>query len=647
MIAVLLFHARSRTTPNGFLGVDVFFVISGFVLMPMIMQIFDDQSIWQGLKKFFSRRFLRLAPAFGTTILITTPFIIFFGNLNDIQRYVNQAVSSILLGGNIGAIEYSGNYFSPNPNPLLHTWSLSVEQQIYIAVPIILVITRVLATRNFKGKVLVVMSSLFIASLLLFLFPQIYGTFGPFERFSDPEQSYYFTLSRLWEFLGGALLYIHRTKSDKKLSVKVKTAALICIILVLFIPIDIEAVLATVFVVFLSCLFLLGESKDRQMNFTKLLEFCGNCSYSIYVIHMPIIYFAKYSSFFSKYGNSQMRVTLAILLSLLLGFLQFKYVEQKFRHSLRIFQTFSFFVVCPLLILGLANIQINQNFAPLVTGFASDSMRDSHLLKKANCVDVSFSPKRCTWGTGKRGSIVLVGDSQSYAAADGVRMAAAKLGLGFTGATLSGCPFLGIDSTLDKPINCLAFQRGVMEYIIESKATVVVIANRTFGYLNPELNWRKLVEANGEVVDSRQAALKVYKESLSDLVLKLTSNGVRVLLYQQVPEVKNFKDPTSLFEYITNSNYFKNDNAEVALDNKVRLLEYNLSINLKFDVFDPSSIICSGTCRSSVDISDSYMDSFHLSRQGSLRMQKSLERTLSRLISNDDITVRGHSRLTN
>ena len=602
----------------------------------MILRIFGEEIVWTGLKTFYMKRFLRLAPALGTTLITSALLISIFGDLNDLRRFVLQGIASLILAGNLGAIEYSGNYFSPNPNPLIHTWSLSVEEQIYLLLPIIITVTALLKLIINKRNVSRIFLFLSFMSLLFFLFPSFYESIGILNKFADPVNSFYFTFSRIWEFIVGAQLYLYKSKFTSFEIGKIKSLSLTFILLTLFIPIELNEKIGTAIVVILSAAYLSVDSKDRQTKFMGTLAYIGDRSYSIYLIHMPLIYLAKYSPEASKFKNQNYLVLISLVLSLILGGLQFKYIEQRFRVKANPTKSFFAFFLSPLLILSLINLSIDRNFVPLISNFSSDTINDSHLLRRANCVDVAFSPNRCTWESGKNGSILLVGDSQSYAAADGVLKATQSLGFSFTGATLSGCPFLGLETTLNKPINCLDFQSDVLKYIRLTKPKIVIIANRSYGYLNPELNWRSLIDSEGKVYNNRDEAVALYSKSLSAIVVKLNSMGIKTLLYQQVPEIDDFNNPRSLYEYIRHPSDHNSNSMKVSIDFKVRSIESRMSRELKFGLFDPSHVICGGSCGSLVDIDNSYMDSFHLSRVGSLTMSNDLASAIRGLILDSD-----------
>ena len=109
VMAVVLFHAEENFFPLGYLGVDVFFVISGFVVTPLILRIFSEQSIGgrlSNLRYFYLRRFYRLAPALSVTLAISAIAILLLGYPADHQRFARQGIATLLLMGNLGAYIY-------------------------------------------------------------------------------------------------------------------------------------------------------------------------------------------------------------------------------------------------------------------------------------------------------------------------------------------------------------------------------------------------------------------------------------------------------------------------------------------------------------------------------------------------------------
>ncbi len=218
VLSVVLFHARESFFSMGYLGVDVFFVISGFVVIPLIIRIFDNtvslRSILRNLLAFYRRRFYRLAPALGAVLSISAIAIFLVGDLYDHERFAKQGLATLLLLGNIGAFRYSGNYFSPNPNPLVHTWSLSVEEQIYLILPLIIILAAGIKKPK-VGKIFSAVYIVLIISLVLFISPQLFNFLYTHVGVHDALAiNFYSPFSRIWQFCLGAFIYFF-TKKQK------------------------------------------------------------------------------------------------------------------------------------------------------------------------------------------------------------------------------------------------------------------------------------------------------------------------------------------------------------------------------------------------------------------------------------------------
>ena len=135
VIIVILFHAFPNIFPGGYLGVDIFFAISGYVVTPLILEIFKEKSnVRFRLKNFYKKRYYRHGPSLGYTVIFSIILVFIFGNIRDHKLLYNQALHSLLIAGNYSAPNLSGNYFNPRPNPLIHTWSLSAEAQLYLSI---------------------------------------------------------------------------------------------------------------------------------------------------------------------------------------------------------------------------------------------------------------------------------------------------------------------------------------------------------------------------------------------------------------------------------------------------------------------------------------------------------------------------------
>jgi len=327
----------------GYLGVDVFFVISGYVVTPLILRIFTEDVDGNGylvnLKRFYTRRFYRLAPALSVTLAISSLVFFLIGPTNDHQRFARQGIATLLLMGNLGAYKYSwGDYFNPTPNPLVHTWSLSVEEQIYVFLPLILLMI-LPSIRNLKKAVVVIMVILMAISFISFMFPillsPIYSRYGIQVA---SQFSFYSPIDRVWQFLLGGLGFllqdryqVHiRTRSSRRNLVSIST-----IFIVLFAPIYLDLKISSI----LASLFTLVAIALKSLNtlpncLSNKLEWLGDRSYSIYLVHLPLIYIARYSPIMqvNNLEKPLIQTTIAVTTSVLLGAISYSAIENRFRY---------------------------------------------------------------------------------------------------------------------------------------------------------------------------------------------------------------------------------------------------------------------------------------------------------------------------
>ena len=345
VLAVVLFHANESRFPLGYLGVDVFFVISGFVVTPSILRIFTDQPNFSGgggrlasLRYFYKRRFYRLAPALAVTLVISAVAIFLFAPIADHDRFAKQGIATLLLVGNLGAYKFSGgDYFSPNPNPLVHTWSLSVEEQIYIVLPLILflVLRNRSSPKRFTYGVFVFISAL---SFISFLFPTVLQPLYSGLGIEIGSQfSFYSLIDRIWQFTAGGLLFLWLDRYQKrawKIPKVINLLMIITLFMILFAPFHINLSVGSLISSLFAVIVILSRSLDvLPSRLIYKLKWVGDRSYSIYLVHMPCLYLAKYSPA-TQIGNVENRTiqsTVAVVAAILLGALSYTKIENKFR----------------------------------------------------------------------------------------------------------------------------------------------------------------------------------------------------------------------------------------------------------------------------------------------------------------------------
>ncbi len=285
------------------------------------------------------RRFYRLAPALAVALTISMVIIFLFGPIDYHENFTQQGIATLLLSGNFGAYKYSGNYFLPEINPLNHTWSLSVEEQIYIILPLVLM-GFLHHRKPTVVRIAVVLGSISVISFVSFMFPAIlqpvYSSVG-IE--SGSNFSFYSPIERIWQFTIGGLGYLlpNRYHSQKwKILKSINFVGIITVIIILFSPIYIDLKVSSVIASLISLTLIVFKSLDAlpEILISKL-EWLGYRSYSIYLVHAPLFYLAK-KSLVTQIGNGENRIVqtiIAFIASIVLGALIYSKIEKRYRHS--------------------------------------------------------------------------------------------------------------------------------------------------------------------------------------------------------------------------------------------------------------------------------------------------------------------------
>lgn len=320
VIAVIAFHSGLGLS-GGFAGVDVFFVISGFLITRIIVREISENRF--SYLEFWARRARRLIPAAVATIL-TVIVGGYFILLPDDYRELGQSSIAVSTGlANFYFWRESGYFDGPSElKPLLHTWSLAVEEQFYMVIPLLLAILfRIAGMRH--------LLFLIVLAILSFIW-SIYAS-GEY-----PDASFYLIPSRAFELLLGGII----SEIVPNVRIKRKTAELISVIGMTLILISFVAISRlTVFPGYsaaIPCLgtglVILGNSgvKTTMCSILSIqpMVFVGLISYSLYLWHWPVFAFTRYLSV----GEPALGMTILMLLfSFLLAVLSWKYIETPFR----------------------------------------------------------------------------------------------------------------------------------------------------------------------------------------------------------------------------------------------------------------------------------------------------------------------------
>ena len=319
VISVVLFHLNFIFAKTGYLGVDTFFVISGF-LMAML---YGNTINLNSTKVFFYKRAVRLLPAYWFTILTTSTLALLFCLPHEVTTQYKHSFWSYFLLPNIGfwsdAEYWGGSQF----RPLLHLWSLGVEFQFYLIYPIICKIF------NTQFKRFILMST----SLLVYIFINEISA----------KTAFYMMPTRLWQFLLGIIAFEFSKKINVKQSSRIFQILIFLLFVLLILPVNITP--QSVFLITIPTTFiaagavLVSNSSDAKIEngfIERFLVWVGKYSFSIYLVHFPIIIFLQYEPFGGTITgvNSFFELILFLVLLVITSKITYLFFEKHTRYSL-------------------------------------------------------------------------------------------------------------------------------------------------------------------------------------------------------------------------------------------------------------------------------------------------------------------------
>lgn len=326
-VAVLLvvgFHLGFTRLRGGFVGVDIFFVISGYLISSTILHDFEFSSF--SARSFYERRIRRIFPALFFMLLVISVFAYVYFLPTELEHFAASLISSIGSVSNIYFFNQSGYFEAPAATkPLLHTWSLAVEEQFYIVFPLLLLAIRRLFPRRLTLSIVVLTIASFLAS-----------AFGAFRY---PSIAFYMLHTRAWELLLGTILSLKLLPRIQGLIAR-NVTALIGLGLTAFAAVRFSSgtpfpgVAALAPCLGAAMIIAAGESGTsavgKALSFRPIV-FVGLISYSLYLWHWPIIVFQRVASVLLKGTSETVVKIVALLVSLVIGTLSWKYVELPFR----------------------------------------------------------------------------------------------------------------------------------------------------------------------------------------------------------------------------------------------------------------------------------------------------------------------------
>jgi len=434
-MSVLLFHIGLHAVSGGFVGVDVFFVISGYLISSIVFSEIADGNF--SVVGFYERRIRRIFPALFATLAVVSIFAGIYLLPLELVNYAKSMLAATASASNFYFWSHSSYFNAPTSQPLLHTWSLAVEEQFYISFPLFLVLVRKFFPRRLKLSVVV----LFFASLLL----------SALVVLKNPGTAFYMPYTRAWELLMGTILSLNMfpcIKSAILRNLATITGTGLIVFSVLFYKPDVPAFpgLSALPPCLGSALIIwageAGPSLVGKVLSWRPVVFIGLISYSLYLWHWPVVVLQQMGAFIgagavvpprfaSLLPAHRFDMLFEITLSLLLGTLSWRFVERPFRKGrLRLSGKPLFFsaAISMAILLGLSAWTVRAKgfearFPAAAVRIASGSGLESgaqiNAMRAGTCFITSefsferYSPNVCLHEVPGRQNYLLLGDSHS------------------------------------------------------------------------------------------------------------------------------------------------------------------------------------------------------------------------------------------
>ena len=584
--SVVAYHAGLPIFGSGFVGVDIFFVISGYLIIGLLVR----ERLTTGriaLVTFIGRRARRLIPASTLVLLVTTFFIwVTMPGLGG-QRALDDVRSAAFYFANIDFALTGMDYWATQSvGPVVHFWSLGVEEQFYIFFPILLVLSFLFVK---KRIITAVTSILVLVSLVSFALMMHYINTGSLWAFYGPQ-------SRAWEFaLGGIAATFGADRHFKQIAIRrVLLWAAWALLIYSTIAIDPVAnypsAITLVPVGAAALVLWLGSASDSddpilsRVYSLRIVQRLGDLSYSTYLWHWPVLYFGARFAQKPFQGPEELQVVWAlplILLSFVLAAATYKWVENPFRHAAFIKSSgmkslafgLSLSLSVSLIAAAVSTQQLRQQtggpaislqapeisnvtnaevvakiikeFAPKQSAADYNPLQPQQILSAQKDFpdtyyngchagdDISKLPENCSFGpTDSKVHIYLLGDSRANQFFSPVRDAAAQIGAQLTSRTRTGCAMSDVILMNGETeyTNCNNWRDAAVKEVQLLKPDLVIISSAT--------NLKILDPVTGSRATAKRAQ-ELYVLGVQKIVTEFSRAGIKVILTRDTPRFKS------------------------------------------------------------------------------------------------------------
>ena len=626
VILVLFFHYELLNFYGGFIGVDIFFVISGFLMTYIISNSYEANRFT--ISNFYSRRAKRIIPALIMLII----FVLVVGFIilppNELLQLAKHAGSSALFLSNFTYMDEAGYFDTISSNKwLLHTWSLSVEWQFYLIYPLILKIVYSIAPKHKK------ILWLFIFHILAFL--SLY--YFSIKSSAIKEEFGFFMLpARAWELIAGSIaFYVLNLKIFKS---KIKFVSDICILLLILSSLFISDAYRwpssyTLIPVFLTFLIIINNANNSLLLGNKVLQFFGNISYSLYLWHWPI--FVALNFFFL---DTFLWKLLGILISIFLAFISYNFIELKF-NKLKVSRPLNILLVALIILVSLISYKISQSsgyswrFNEDVLMASNEANNKYDLQRSKNCtIDEVFKFKVCTFGNYNNEGLILYGDSHASSIISALSEAINTNIIYF----INQCPVI-FDTKLKSKTSskkCEDFHNQFKEYIkIKNDLPILIVSRFAAQLYGPNESKTKNYGLVYNTIYADELDLndeELYLKRLNETFCEISDNN-SLYVMEPIPEI-GFDVPSRLSRKIFLNKITKTGTSLSAYTNRnqniLREIEKTRNYcNVK--VLKTTDHLCiDNFCNANEGAQPLYFDDDHLSETGNkklIRLFKEIE----------------------
>ena len=628
--SVIFYHLNSNFLPGGFVGVDIFFAISGFVITKSLLE-HRSKSFFTFFTGFYRRRFVRIAPALFFYLLVTGLLASYFIPKASLSGGIfNTANWAIFGASNIQLVLTSDGYFAERMdfNPFIQTWSLGVEEQFYLFYPILIAVLVFAIQKSYKTLKNIAIAALIavtVASLLL----------SSWQTENDALSAFYLLPARFWELAAGGLLFLLVSRSNrfsnisKNLnSVNLGLGLVFVVVSLLFANTNdfpyfwaIPPVLGTVLLLH-SANIQTGRPSSLigKLVTSRPIIYFGKISYSLYLWHWGIFVLMRWTIGLSYWWH----YLIAIALTVGFSALSYKFVETPIRTGKFVKKRLDFTVITA------------GAMAALMLFFAVDFSKAEYMRRATAISDPQFTDRKATIQkleqipsdtSGSGHSVIFVGDSHAGHYKYMGHWIANKTGSEFKSIIHYGCSYVNLQFfTYLRLSRCPSEENITQEIISKAKAGDIIVLS---SFSTPRIATLDAAADKSQLLESlttkeQDASREKILQHSVEIVRKLQAKGLHVVLAAPTPVFVTPADRCirwfNKMNPICEAGFKEDKNFELQLRAPVMKSYEALSNKIGATLWDPFPLLCPKEkyCYSESKGRYLFVDQHHLSSNGNL-----------------------------